>query len=967
MTLGRASSAIAFSAALLIVVLLEHPLPATGPAQARGDATAPERLADGVLVPVRDGFVALHVKADNIVRVTYSKTREFRGDTMVVVGPGATGAELALNPFRREARGVAAPPSSPFTLTTAAASVTVRTPRLEVRVSRADGAVTFADAAGRTILAESSGGHRMTPATVQGEATHHVQQLWEASPDESLYGLGQRQEGKLNMKGYDFDLWQRNTVVHVPMIVSSRGYGLLWDNTAPSRFGDIRPFEPIPSGNLIDVAGRPGGLTEGTFPAETADIQGTATASSIVLASGSGTGGAAGRGAAPPIRGWQGQVVAPVTGDYQFQTYSNGTTRVWLAGELRIDHYKQNWATEYDQFKVRLEAGRRYTIKIANASGDTLRLFWKTPAPSPDTSMWSEVGDGIDYYFIFGPDIDRVIAGYRALTGRASMLPDWAFGLWQSKNKYNTQAELLATLAEFRRRRIPLDNIVQDWQYWPPDRWGDHEFEPSRYPDPDGMIRAIHESHARFMISVWGKFYPVTENFKALNGIGGLYRTTIADGTRDWLQHEYAFYDVFSAPARRMFWDQMNRALFRRSVDAWWMDATEPDVVQPSPATLEALRRDIGRTAMGTASRVMNAYPLLNSEAVYDGQRSVAPDQRVFILTRSGFAGIQRYGTVTWSGDITSTFATLRKQIAAGLGFSISGTPYWTTDTGGYTMEARFANARGGEELDEWRELNARWFQYSTFCPILRVHGADRPREMWNIGDEATPVYRAELKFDELRYALLPYIYAVAGAVTQDGYTMMRPLVMDFGDDPKARDLTDEYMFGPAFLVSPVTEYKARSRSVYLPAGTVWYDFWTGKRMAGGQTITADAPFDRLPLFMRAGAIVPAGPDQQYVGEKRAESLTLYVYAGANGRFSLYEDDGRSYGYERGEFSRIPLSWNDATKTLTVGARAGSFDGQPARRTFTVVLVSPATPMGYASRRAGRSVSYDGRAVRVRF
>jgi alpha-D-xyloside xylohydrolase len=479
------------------------------------------------------------------------------------------------------------------------------------------------------------------------------------------------------------------------------------------------------------------------------------------------------------------------------------------------------------------------------------------------------------------------------------------------------------------------------------------------------MIKAIHDQHARYMISVWGKFYPTTANYKEMDAIHALYPTTAKDKTKDWLNREYSFYDTFNAPARKLFWDQVNRALFRRGVDAWWMDATEPDLVQPSPPTLELTRRFIDRTAAGTASRVMSAYPLMNSKAVYDGQRGTAPDQRVFILTRSGFAGIQRYATVTWSGDITSTFQTLRKQITAGLGFSIAGTPYWTTDTGGYTMDRRLAQAKDGDALDEWQELNARWFQFSTFSPILRVHGTDRPREMWNIGDEQSAVYQTELKFDKLRYALFPYIYSLAGAVTQDGSTMMRPLVMDFRADAKARDIPDQYMFGPAFLVSPVTEYKARTRSVYLPAAAGWYDFWTGRLAAGGQTIAADAPFDRLPLFVRAGSIVPVGPEQQYIGEQPNAPITLYVYAGANGRFSLYEDEGRTYGYERGEFARIPIAWDDASRTLTIGARAGSYPGMRASRTFTVVLVTSQSPIGYGAT-GGNPITYTGSAVSTR-
>jgi alpha-D-xyloside xylohydrolase len=863
---------------------------------ARGRPGGGQRLSDGILLPVDGGFLRLQVKGDSIVRVLFSKVRDPRVDEMVVV-------------TQRSA-------TPKWTLQTTAASATLATAKLRATVNVVNGSVAFADSAGRPILTEIPGSHRMTPADVQGERTYNVQQMWEANGDESLYGLGQRQEGKLDIKGYDFDLWQRNTVVAMPFLVSSRGYGILWDNTSFTKFGDVRPFEPIP----LAVT--------------------------------------------PP--GAEGELVAPVTGDYQIQTYSNLDIKVWLDGQLRIDHWKQNWATEYDQFKVHLDAGRRYAIKITSSPGATLRVMWKTPPPAAVTSLWSEVGEAVDYYFVYGPELDQVVAGYRTLTGQASLLPRWAYGFWQSKNKYNTQAEVLDTLREFRSRKIPIDNIVQDWQYWKPDEWGTHQFDAARYPDPAAMIKAIHDRQAHFMISVWGKFYPNTANAKVLQAIGGLYEPPLRAGTRDWLGRNYTFYDVFNAPARRMFWEQVNAALFSKGVDAWWMDATEPDIVQPSPPTLEALRRDIGKTAAGTASRVLNAYSLLNSKAVYDGQRGVAPDRRVFILTRSGFAGIQRYATVTWSGDITSEWSTLRKQIPAGLGFSISGSPYWTTDTGGYTMQQRFTNAREGAALDEWRELNARWFQYSTFSPILRVHGTDRPREMWNLGDESTPVYQAELKFDRLRYALFPYIYSVAGMVTHEGYTTMRPLVMDFRGDAAARDIPDQYMFGPAFLVNPVTEYKARSRPVYLPAGT-WYDFWTGKQTPGGRSITADAPYDRLPVFVRAGSIIPMGPEHQYIGETDGGEMTLYVYAGRDGEFSIYEDDGLSYGYERGQLSKIPVAWTDNSRTLLIGNRSGSFAGMPGERTFNIVLVTPGTAAGYSPLVSGRKVAYRGRSVRVDF
>ncbi len=537
----------------------------------------PERLPDGVRLGTRTGFLTLHVISDAIVRVTFAPTRDFSGDRMVVLGPETA----ALNPFRSDRQAKPAAGAPRWTIRTTDKGVTLNTAKLQVLVD-SDGTVTFADQAGRTLLAEAAGGRRLVPATIQGTNTHHVQQIWKSDPDESLYGLGQRQEGKLNIKGFDFDLWQRNTVVYIPLVVSSRGYGLLWDNTSPSKFGDIAPFTPIPADHLIDMAGRAGGLTEGAFASESGDIQGSGASSHLEIQDAGG-----GAPAASSSRGWQGQIVVPTTDDYQFQTYSNGWTRLWLGGTVEIDHYKQNWATEYDQFKMHLVAGQRYPIKIANRLGTTLKVTWKPAAATTDTSMWSESGEGIDYYFLYGPEIDRVIGGYRTLTGRASMLPDWAFGFWQSKNKYNTQNEVLSTLAEFRRREIPIDTIVQDWQYWPPDRWGDHEFEASRYPDAAAMIRSIHDQHAHFMVSVWGKFYPVTDNYKALASIDGLYLRTISEHTRDWLNHEYAFYDVFNATARRMFWAQVNRALFTKGVDAWWMDATEPDLVQPSPPTLE--------------------------------------------------------------------------------------------------------------------------------------------------------------------------------------------------------------------------------------------------------------------------------------------------------------------------------------------------------------------------------------------
>ena len=923
-----------------------------GAARAQQVTGVPERQPDGLILPLNGGFLRLEVRGENIIRVAYARDRAFFTHPSIAVLP-------------------AAGPKVPWDFTTSSASTTLTTATLRARVDHASGAVTFLDDRNQPILAEQAGGRTLEPAEVMGEPTFHVRQQWLGHEGESLYGLGQLQLGVIDLKGYDLDLWQRNTNVVVPFLVSSRGYGVLWDNPSFTRFGDLRPFAAIPPDALRDAAGRPGGVTTGNVTAD-GGLAAPAVSPTIGFAGPDGGGGSVSTyGVHPPTR-TEGAVVAPVSGDYQFQAYSNGGLKVWLDGRLVMDHWRQDWLPENDQIKVRLEAGKSYALKIETDGerSNVLRFLWKTPLPAAGdvpTALWSNVGEGIDYCFVQGPALDRVIAGFRALTGRATMLPQWAFGLWQSRDHYQNQAQLLEALAGFRQRGIPLDNIVQDWQYWttePVNDWGSHRFDPRKFPDPDGMIRAVHDAHAHLMISVWGKFYEGTANFDALNRAGYLFQPTLRENLlRD--NRRYAYFDPFQDGARRMFWDQINTALFRKGVDAWWMDATEPEIVSPPGQATYAAH--MTPTGLGSGARMQNGYALLTARGVYEGQRSVAPDQRVFILTRSGFAGEQRYGALTWSGDVTSTWTALRKQIPAGLGFSLSGMPYWTTDTGGYLMQTKFATRPTAENAADWLELNDRWFQFSTFCPILRVHGQQQLREMYNLGDETSAIYQSELKFDRLRYALFPYLYSLAGAVTQDGGTIMRALVMDFPADPAARDLADEYMFGPAFLVAPVTTYQARHRPVYLPAGSRWYDFWTGVPTEGGRTVDAPAPFDSLPVYVRAGTILPIGPAVQYIGEKPADPLTLFIYAGADGRFTLYEDDGLTYGYEQSAFARIPLTWDDTTRTLTIGRREGSFPGVLAARTFNVVLVAPGQPAGYSpSPAAAVAIRYDGIPVATR-
>ncbi|HEV2328340.1 MAG TPA: TIM-barrel domain-containing protein, partial [Verrucomicrobiae bacterium] len=458
-------------------------------------------------------------------------------------------------------------------------------------------------------------------------------------------------------------------------------------------------------------------------------------------------------------------------------------------------------------------------------------------------------------------------------------------------------------------------------------------------------IREIHNKyHARLTISVWPKFYAGTTNFEIMRANHFLYEENLAHEIVDWMGYPDTFYDAFNPDARKLFWSEIDHALFSKGIDGWWLDASEPDML-PTP-TLDGQREFLQPTAMGTGAAMLNAYPLENTRGVYEGQRKVAPDQRVFILTRSAFAGMQRYPAAVWSGDTTSTWTAMRAQITAGLGYCISGMPYWSMDSGGFSTPARFSS---GKDFDEWRELNARWFEFATFVPLLRVHGEYPNREMWEFGGDGSPTFAAEAKFDRLRYRLLPYIYSLAGNVTQEGGTMMRALVMDFPGDTNVFNIGDEYMFGPALLINPVTTYQARSRSVYLPqtAGG-WYDAWTGKFLDGGQAIQAAAPFDAIPMFVRAGSIVPFGPEIQYVGETPADPLTFFIYAGADGDFTLYEDDGVTYKYEKGAFATISLRWDDARHVLTIGKRKGSFDGMLKERTFKFLLVSKSKAVGFS-------------------
>ncbi len=605
---------------------------------------------------------------------------------------------------------------------------------------------------------------------------------------------------------------------------------------------------------------------------------------------------------------WTGKIEPAETGLYQFKLYYAGYTKLFIDDkEVVAERWRTAWNPNTYKFFLDMQKGRSYKVRLEwQPDGGVSYIGLKALSPRPaeeqgNLSLYSEMGDQIDYYFISGDNIDKVISGYRTLTGKAPIMPKWAMGYWQSRERYQSQGELLNVVKEYRKRDIPLDNIVLDWFYWPEDSWGSHEFNPKTFPDPSGMVDSVHKLNARIMISVWPKFYHTTEHYKEFDSKGWMYRQAVKDSIRDWVGKGYigSFYDAYNPAARDLYWSQIQEHLYTKGFDAWWMDASEPDIL--SNASVEYRKLLSTPTALGPSTKYFNAYALMNAMTIYDNQRTVAPDKRVFLLTRSGFAGLQRYSTATWSGDIGTRWEDMKAQIPAGLNFALSGIPYWTFDIGGFCVEGRYTRAKeGSEDMEEWRELNARWYQFGSFCPLFRSHGQYPYREVFNISPEGHPAYNSMVWYDKLRYRLMPYIYSLAGVTYFNDYTIMRAMVMDFGSDLNVESIGDQYMFGPSLLVAPVYKYKARTREVYLPASCGWYDLYTGKYFTGGQKIDADAPYERMPLFVKEGSIIPVGPDIQYVDEKPADPLTLLVYTGRDCVFTLYEDEGINYNYEHG-------------------------------------------------------------------
>ena len=627
-------------------------------------------------------------------------------------------------------------------------------------------------------------------------------------------------------------------------------------------------------------------------------------------------------------------------------------------------------------------------------------VFWDNYSPTlftdneVETSFRSEVGDCVDYYFMYGKNADGVIAQVRSLTGQAPMFPLWTYGYWQSKERYKSQEEVVDVVRKYRELGIPLDGIIQDWQYWGHNYlWNAMDFQNPTFNHPQKMMEDVHAMNAHMAISIWSSFGPMTKPYRELDKKGMLFNFTTwpQSGLESWSPNmEYPsgvrVYDAYNPEARDIYWKYLNDGIFKLGMDAWWMDSTEPDHLDWKPEDMDT------KTYLGSFRKVRNAYPLMTVGGVYDHQRAVTSDKRVFILTRSGFLGQQRYGANVWSGDVASTWESFRNQIPAGLNFSLCGMPHWNSDIGGF-FAGHYNKSWNDDSASKnplYQELYVRWLQFGTFNPMMRSHGTDVYREIYKFGKKGEPVYDAIEKMIGLRYSLLPYIYSTSWEVSNRQSSFMRALMMDFVDDRKVWDINDEYMFGKSILVAPITHaqytpeavvkvseeegwnrdgakktktdaavdfMETKSTNIYLPAGTLWYDFWTNEKHEGGKEITKETTLDVIPLYVKAGSIIPVGPQVQYATEKPWDHLELKVYAGANGNFILYEDEFDNYNYEKGAYTEIPISWNNISRKLTIGARKGAYGGMLKNRKFTVTLQDGTQ----------KNVDYNGKAISVKF
>ena len=845
-----------------------------------------KQLPDRVNITLSDGTLSISPLTENAVRIKfYEGTEESLPELVFTSGVATPEFQVFDSPSKLE----------------------IKTKKITVSLDRQTGKLSYADNNGKVFLSEKEGARKLSPDSIQGEPCFEAEQSFESPSDEYIFGLGQFQDGQYNLRNVARRLTQVNTQIAIPFIYSSKGYGLLWHQYGLTDYN--------PANNFIVLEKQERSSSNNNQMAEVTTTSGTQKVSQNQSL-------------------YQGKFTVQKDGEYSiFLDLGDMGNRhfVVIDGKPCLDQSNM-WLPPTAGTLVNLKAGE-HQVQILCKSNNTPKLSWRLC----DNSMTfrSPNAKELDYVVFYGPSADNVIASYRNLSGDVPMFPKWAYGFWQCRERYSSGTNLVETVKEFRKRNLPMDVIVQDWQYWGKYGWGVPKFDETNYPNPAGFIKELHDLNAHFNISVW-------ENLDKKSEVAKDYvDNNLFIPNSPWV-------DVFNPLGRETHWNALNKNLFAYGVDSWWMDATEPEN--------DALKGK--KTFLGLGDFYRLTYPLFVSQAVYEGQRKTTSDKRVCILTRSAFLGQQRYGVINWSGDIGGTWDTYKRQIVAGLNYTITGLPYWTTDIGGF-----FRPGRSQYTDEKYQELLTRWYQWGTFNPIFRVHGYQTETEPWKYGSKVEGNMRKMLN---LRYRLLPYIYSEAWQVTKNGSTMMRPMVMDFNGDTTAVNREYQYMFGKALLVAPITEPGISEWNVYLPKSVAWYDFWTGKRFNGGQTIKTDAPLNKIPLFVKAGSIIPIGKLIQYTGEKSADTLEIRVYKGADGKFDLYEDEGDNYNYEKGKYTIISFKWDDKRQSLTISDRQGKYTGSTLKRIFNVVLVNEKKGFGIDAGSVGKKVSYVGTKMEIK-
>jgi alpha-D-xyloside xylohydrolase len=846
-----------------------------------------KQLSDKINITLSEGTLSICPLTENAVRVKFYKNTE-------VLLP-----ELIFS---------SSAPTPRFQVSDSPSKLEIKVKNIIVLLDKHTGKLSFADHSGKIFLNEKAGSRKLVSDSVKGEPCFMAEQKFESPTDEYLFGLGQFQDGHYNLRNVSRRLTQVNSQISIPFIYSSKGYGLLWHQYGLTDFN--------PTDNFI------------TLEKQKQSTQGNYQVAEVTTTSGT-------------------QKVSQNQSLYlgTFKVLKNGIYSIFLdLGDMGNRQYvvidgkpyidqSNMWLPPTISTLLDLKAGV-HQIQVVCKSSNTPKVSWKltdnlTMFRSPNARL-------LDYVVFYGPSADSVIATYRNLSGNVPMLPLWAYGFWQCRERYTSSTHLVETVKEFRKRNIPMDVIVQDWQYWGKYGWGVMKFDETHYPNPAGFIKEIHDLNAHFSVSVW-------ENLNKDSDIGKDYvakKLFIPDSP--WL-------DALNPLARETHWNALNQNLFEYGVDSWWMDATEPEN--------DALKSK--KTYLGLGDFYRLTYPLFVSQAVYEGQRKTTSDKRVCILTRSAFPGQQKYGVINWSGDIGGNWDTYKRQIVAGLNFTITGFPYWTTDIGGF-----FRPGKSQYTDEKYHELLTRWYQWGALNPIFRIHGYQSETEPWKYGQQVEDNMRKMLN---LRYRLLPYIYSEAWQITKNGSTLMRPLVMDFNEDKTALNQPYEYMFGKAILVAPITEPNVNEWNVYLPKSAAWYDFWSGKHFNGGQTIKSAAPLDKIPLFVKAGSIIPMGKFVQYAGQKTADTLEIRIYKGTDGRFDLYEDEGDNYSYEKGNYTIVPFKWEEERKILTIGERQGNYTNCLKKRILNIVFVSESEGVDIKYSTLEKQVSYNGKKIVIKY